>query len=227
MDQYEKTLEQRRRTDLSFFGRIMANVSHEFNNVITVIGELSGLLQDLAVLAERGRPIQPEKLQKVTENITRHVARGKELISNMNRFSHSVDEPLADFDLRDTVRNMEILTHRLVERRQATLDYRQPEEELRMLADPFAVRHALFTCLEIGMGASSSTPALSIELRPGEKETDILLSSDAAGNAIDEGESWRLLLSTVKDLLGGRAALEKGENGFMIRITIPTKTENA
>ena len=45
------------RTDLQFFGRIMANVSHEFNNVITIIGELSGLLRDLAGLAERGRPL--------------------------------------------------------------------------------------------------------------------------------------------------------------------------
>ncbi len=38
---------QHLRTDLQFFGKVMANVSHEFNNVITIIGELSGLTEGI------------------------------------------------------------------------------------------------------------------------------------------------------------------------------------
>ena len=93
---------------IAFFGRIMANVSHEFNNIITVISELAGLLKDLTLMSQKGREIPPEKLASISENISRQVARGKNLITHMNRFSHSSDEPVTRVDAGQIVENIQV-----------------------------------------------------------------------------------------------------------------------
>ncbi len=226
MDILRKNMEQRRQNDLSFFGKIMANVSHEFNNVITIIGELSGLLQDLTILAEKGKPIKPEKLRKITENIARHVARGKELISNMNRFAHSVDEPELEFDVRDVAENMHVLTSRLIDRRQAKFHFETPEEDIRITADPFAFRHALFACLEMLMKASSDTLAIDMSIQPGAKNVNILLQCDANGDFIEKLPEWHMFLELVKDS-GGRVVVSKEDSRSSIQLTIPKSSEVA
>ncbi len=214
------TTERRRLNDLSFFGKIMANVSHEFNNVLTVISELSGLLQDLSELAERGRPIQPEKLKQITQKFSHHLARGKELISHMNRFSHSVDDPRITLDPKDIVENMQVLMQRLVDRRQATLDCDYSGNGSMLTTDPFAVRHALFACFELLMQASSTTPAFQINLSSEERGTRIVVSSDSAFDAAEDESKWLELTDTVRQF-GGQVALDRLESGVFITITVP------
>jgi C4-dicarboxylate-specific signal transduction histidine kinase len=212
--------EEHLRADLQFFGRIMANVSHEFNNVITIIGELSGLLQDLAGLAERGRPLPAEKLEQVTAKINLHTVRGKELISNMNRFSHGVDEEVHSLDLRESIDNLSVLTHRLLERREATLAFTAPESEVPITCDPFLVQRALFCSWELAMDADAPSPALELVIRPEHNSVDILVSGVSGGEGITSREEWREL-SVMAGRLGGRVTVDRIDDGFTIRISLP------
>ena len=41
---------------LRFFGKISASISHEIKNAIAVMNENAGLIKDLIMMAERGRP---------------------------------------------------------------------------------------------------------------------------------------------------------------------------
>ena len=170
------------RTDLQFFGRVMANVSHEFNNVITIIGELSGLLQDLAGLAERGHPLPVDKLERITAKINRHAVRGKELISNMNRFSHGVDEGVRSLDLRNAIDVLIVLTHRLLERREATLAYAAPKREVYINCSPFLFQRALFCSWELAMDAAAPSPALELAVRPEHDSVTVLVSGVTGGD---------------------------------------------
>ncbi len=220
MDDTTNASERRRLNDLFFFGKIMANVSHEFNNVLTVITELSGLLEDLSLLAERGRPISPEKLQMITRKFSQHLARGKELITNMNRFSHSVDTPRASLDLKDVVKNMQVLIQRLVDRRQATLECSYSENGTDVTTDPFAVRHALFACFEWMMKASSPTPAYKIELISGERGADIVFSCHSEFGSVENGQEWSEMVETVESF-GGRVELDHRDQGVFVKIAVP------
>jgi C4-dicarboxylate-specific signal transduction histidine kinase len=215
--------ERRRQGDLSFFGRIMANVSHEFNNVLTVISELSGLLQDLSMLAERGKPIQPEKLKKITENISRHIARGKEMIANMNQFSHSVDEPLMQVNIRSVAANMQILTERIVQRRQAILSLPEKAQDVQIIADPFALRRAIFTCLELAMGASSTAPSFALAVEHDPNGARINLSSDAKDDLRSNEKLWSELEQIAQEI-GGSVCGEQTNTGFSITISLRTKS---
>ena len=42
---------------LQFFGKMTASISHEIKNVLAIINENAGLLEDLALMADRGAEI--------------------------------------------------------------------------------------------------------------------------------------------------------------------------
>jgi len=52
---------------LAFFGAITASISHELNNVIAIIDQSAGLLNDLLAGAQYGRPITNEKLERISK----------------------------------------------------------------------------------------------------------------------------------------------------------------
>ena len=80
-------------TGLQFFGKMSASISHEMKNVMAIINENAGLLEDLTVMAEKGMPIDPERLKTQASRIMKQIRRGDDIIKGMNRFAHSVDEP--------------------------------------------------------------------------------------------------------------------------------------
>ena len=75
----EEALRRHRAQELAFFGEIGASVSHEMRNVLSVVAEYAGLLDDLLVGAEGGKPLDPVRLKKLATGITRQVAKGAEV----------------------------------------------------------------------------------------------------------------------------------------------------
>ena len=51
-------------TGLQFFGEITASNSHEIKNILAIINENAGLLEDLALMYDRGAQIEPQRLKK-------------------------------------------------------------------------------------------------------------------------------------------------------------------
>jgi len=75
-----------------FFGRMSASISHEIKNVLAIINENAGLLDDFALMAEKGMPLDPRRLGKVAESLMKQVRRADAIVRNMNKFAHSVDD---------------------------------------------------------------------------------------------------------------------------------------
>ena len=84
---------------LKFFGRVNASISHELKNIMAIISESAGLLSDLSDMAATGSPIDPNMLKNTAESIMEEIQRGFATIRQMNRFSHSVDNPIVNVDL--------------------------------------------------------------------------------------------------------------------------------
>lgn len=55
------------RTYVDFIARM--TVSHELKNVLAIVNENAGLLDDLLLLAAKGKPLNPERLQRLAVNI--------------------------------------------------------------------------------------------------------------------------------------------------------------
>ena len=141
-------------TGLQFFGRISASISHEIKNVLAVVNENAGLLEDLTLMADRGQPIDPARLKKMSETVKKQVGRADEILKNMNRFAHSSDETVARVDLNQTIELVRALTARFAAMQSVTVDLQLPASPLTIPTAPFFLMNLLCLCLDFSMSAS-------------------------------------------------------------------------
>lgn len=137
----------RREEDLAFFGAVTTSLSHQINNVFTIVNELNGLVEDLLWSSGEGRPVPPERLKAVAEKIGRNVSRGTEYVRLLNRFAHAADHPVADADLRDLLLLFHALNARFLELKQTQMVFDVPPVAVPVKTSPFTLLHALFVCL--------------------------------------------------------------------------------
>jgi C4-dicarboxylate-specific signal transduction histidine kinase len=147
---------------LHFFGRITANLSHEMNNVVTIIGEVSGLLDDLLLLAEKGRPLDTEKLKSLSENIKRQTRRGKEIITEMNFLGHSIDDASRQIDLNLVADHIGSLARRIAERKGGVLEVKRFDQPVMAVCNPFDLLQSIFWCLDMALAAGAVSEPVCI-----------------------------------------------------------------
>ncbi len=97
-----------------FFGEISASISHEIKNILAIINENAGLLQDMVLMSEKGMPLSPERLLGLAQSITRQVDRGDRIVKGMNRFAHSADYPSETVDIGEVIHFISSLAARLI-----------------------------------------------------------------------------------------------------------------
>ncbi len=173
-----------RERSLAFFGAITASVSHELNNVISIIDQSAGLLGDLSIGSGEARPIPPEKLERIAGTMQRQTQRGLEIIRRLNRFAHSVDLPTVEFDLGETAAAFGALCTRLADMKKTTLVTSGPERPISVTGSPFLLQQWLFLVfrrmldssisgdtIEISCGADSEGPFVRITSPDNDRET--------------------------------------------------------
>jgi C4-dicarboxylate-specific signal transduction histidine kinase len=89
--------------DLAFMGKVNASISHELKNIMAIISETSGLMNDIIEMAEKGKKIELETIKDCCKDIEEEIGRGFMTIKQMNRFAHSVDEPVKNVELDETL----------------------------------------------------------------------------------------------------------------------------
>ena len=91
---------------LKFFGKVNASISHELKNILAIISETAGFLNDLTELAKQGKELKLSLLENCSNSIAEEIQRGFTTIKQMNRFSHSVDVLVTEIDLVETLELM-------------------------------------------------------------------------------------------------------------------------
>ena len=208
-----------REEDLAFFGRIGADVSHEMRNVLSVIGEYAGLLDDILTLAEGGKPLDNAKLKKLSTNITRRVRKGSETMERFSRFAHAAFEEAASSDLTALTKTVAALAERHVVLACCTLETDIPDKPIPVKANPFSLQHAVFSAIELILESLEDGQVLTIKLA-GRGATAVIAVS---GNAADTGElSGRISrLSAVISELEGSVETSWEDGVLTLTLTIP------
>jgi C4-dicarboxylate-specific signal transduction histidine kinase len=125
--------------ELRFFGAITASISHEINNVLAMVNELSGLFEDSLMMARKGRPLDPERLSGIAERISGQVERGKQIVTGLNSFAHCVDNPRSSLDLAENLEQITALCQRFARLRRAELTVRAPETPVHLQGCAFVL----------------------------------------------------------------------------------------
>ena len=149
-------------TGLQFFGRISASISHELKNVLAIINENAGLLEDYTLMADRGKPIDPVRLKMMAAAVKKQIVRADGIIKNMNRFAHSIDETFTDVDLSQIIEQFMALTGRFATMRGVKVDLQLPTSRITIPTSQYFLMNLLWLCLDFCMSAIGDEKRLKL-----------------------------------------------------------------
>jgi len=147
---------------LKFFGKMTASISHELKNVLAIINEKAGLLEDLCAMAEKGRPVDPERIKAVSEKVIKQVQRGDEIIRKLNSFAHCADESVCDVDLCEGIKLVSGLSGRIALMRGISLATDQMSDPVIINTNPFLLETLVWLFLDFAMDAAGEEKTVSI-----------------------------------------------------------------
>jgi hypothetical protein len=189
-------------------------------NVLSVIGEYAGLLDDLIGLAEKGKPVDHAKLRKLSASIARQVKKGTETMERFSHFAHAADEPMASFDLTALAENVVALGQRRVALAGCRVEAELPDKPFPMRGEPFAVQHALFSCIQFVTQSIASGESIRVKLASQGPTAALCVSGPTGGGPAREIPQG--LLEVVGRLKG---TLETTQTDGMLSLVLTFPTE--
>ncbi|MEW5701801.1 MAG: hypothetical protein AB1792_06190 [Candidatus Zixiibacteriota bacterium] len=210
-----------RRSGLAFFGRITAAVSHDLNNVLSTVGELSGLLQDFIQDGRQGSRIPPEKLERVAGSLAAQVQRGAEIVRHLNRFAHSADDPTRTVDLAGQLQAVAQLARSFAARRQILLQTQSDFEAISLRTDPFLFQQAVFLCIDAALLSGERGDTIAISGRGHDADAEVIVTARSITSS-EEVDARLSLLTLIATELGGTIAHRRDEaDGHHLILAIP------
>lgn len=161
------------REGMKYFGRTSAAISHELKNALAIIRENAGLMNDYLAMAEKGMPLDPEKFKMLTGRIEAQTQRADNLIKNMNRFAHSVDDPVRTIDLNETTELLAALSHREAAMRQVSLSVAPNETPVEISTSPYLLLTLLGLCLTFALQTIGAGKNLTLRVIGSDKGNGI------------------------------------------------------
>jgi len=209
------------KNDLAFFGTITASVTHELNNILSIINEYSGLLDDMVIAAEKGKPIEEERIQRIAQNIAEQIKREQGVIKLLNRFAHRVDNPLVKFNLNELVRDITRLSQRFASLKKIELEITLPEDQIRLTNNSFAVQHVIFSCLKLALECSNMADSIKIILETNESKAIIKIESPAVEKNKKTEDLLNFISVLSKNIGGDIKNIIVDKNRHLQQISIP------
>jgi signal transduction histidine kinase len=207
---------------LQFFGKMSASISHEIKNALAIINESAGLLEDLSLRAEKGIPVEPERLKKQAGNILKQIRRADGIIQNMNKFAHSIDEPTKNIDIGESVSLVAGLSGRFAMMKGITVEMQPPASPIVIHSSPFFLGNLLYLCLDFCMG--NAGPGKTVSLSVGKTEEGARIRFSRIDGLVEaaEGVFPGRAVTALLSALG--AKLEVSKQRKEISITFSGKT---
>jgi C4-dicarboxylate-specific signal transduction histidine kinase len=210
-------------TGLQFFGRMSASISHEIKNVLAIVSENAGLLADYSIMAEEGMPLDPVRLKKMASTVMRQVSRADEITKNMNCLAHSIDDTIADVELKEIIELFMALTDRLTAMRKITVEPKLSGTPVKIKTAPFFLINLLWLCLEFAMAASSDIKQIELITEQTKNGANIRLTQ-LAGLSVSPKQTFPS--ERAKCLLGLLAAdMAVDAGGGEILLKLPENIE--
>lgn len=188
--------------ELAFFEKWSASISHDIKNSLAVINESAGLLEDLALGAEKGIPLDPGKLKDLSARVKKQVRRANDIVDNMRRFAGSIERPAQKVDLIESLGLMCALGARSAALLGKRLAPDLSAESVEIFTVPTLLNQAIWMCIEDALQAAGESRILAPALQPGRDSAKIIFKPlknlpDAAGVMLHRKEAGRVLLEAL------------------------------
>jgi len=205
-------------TGLQFFGKMTASISHEIKNVMAIINESAGLLEDYSLMAEKGMPIDPERLRVVSDRVANQIRRANGITKNLNSLAHSVDEFEKSVDIRETLALAVGLTGRFADMRSVILDFQPPSDFPAVVTSPFHLLNLIWQVLDFAMDASGAGKRVELTFEAGPTSVKIRFTGIEALTNVPETVFPTAKEAALLHMLGAtiHQDAEKGEINLVL-----------
>ena len=204
---------------MQFFGKIAASVTHELNNVLGLIDETAGLIDDLLGAGKAGDAALSVKLERITERIHAHSARGVDCVKRLNAFVHTVDEPLQAFDLAQVTGNLAALSGRFASMRKMQLTCRPHPGPVMITSNPFRVQQIVFAILILAMNVSKPRTVICLETGGIDAGGWVGVEWNGEGEEID-GDGLQSIIAAAATV-GACISFTRLDSALTVRLDIP------
>jgi C4-dicarboxylate-specific signal transduction histidine kinase len=145
-----------------FFSKMSASISHDIKNVLAVINENAGLLDDLCLMVARGKPLDPGRVKRLAGDIQEQVRRGDQIVATMNKFAHSADSESMPIELGALLDLLAALSQRSASMRGVRLEIQRPAAHVSVTTSPFVLLNLLWICMDYALTALGAQKTLEI-----------------------------------------------------------------
>jgi hypothetical protein len=144
----------------AFVGRVTASVTHEIQNVLAIVKESAGLMDDILEMDSDNMCDPDGRLKKSIDTVKKQAYRGVTLTSALNGFAHTSDHAVSRVNVYDTLEKMIFLTRRLFSRKGLEITLAECDGSPSIETDGILFQMALFQCLDV----LSDIPEISVPL---------------------------------------------------------------
>jgi len=196
--------------EIAFIGKITAGVTHEINNALASIKEISGLMEDIISMSSGDSFPHQEKFLKALPKIREQVQRSVTLTTQLNKFSHLSDEFSAQVELNDFIEHLIFLTQRFARIKNVELQYQPADQQVSLNTNPIQLQMAIYNCITYFLNHSADGGIVSINSNINGEQNSIYVSfkgevadKSKLFNDSHSAEELLILQDVISSLEGG------------------------
>lgn len=189
------------------FGKLTASATHEFQNVLAIIKESAGLMEDvLAFTPMENADILEERLGMPLSTVKKQVARGVELVSCLNGFAHTTDQARMQVDVVALSRRLVLLTRRLAANVGVELVLEERDTPLYLTVDAMQLQLCLYYAMESFFSVLPARAVITLGCQDSGSLSCVVFSVNHPDQALpgdlprhlSETPSWSILMEGAK-----------------------------
>lgn len=209
------------RDELAFFGTVVASVTHELNNILSVIDQVGGLLGDLATKTRDGEAVDPQRLKTLRGRIDRQVRKGVEIVQHLNSFAHSLDDPHGPFDASESLEDLLALSARFADLQKVGV-VRTEWTDWSGIGDAFLFQQGVHEALRRVLAESTEGDRIEIDSRRDGSAGVVSISGSAKSSVHDDDDAVRRLAGVMRALGGEHRLRTNDRGGTVLELRLPT-----
>ena len=204
---------------LQYFRTMLLSYSHEAKNVLAVINENAGLMDDYILMAQKGKSLNLERLSSLSATIRKQVIRLNGLITDVRQAAEGIENNTQEICLVNHARQVSELLSKKAATRTIRFEVCAREEPILIHARPVLLLHMLWICLDYAMGVSKQGSQIGLTLEKRTTDAVVLISGidgleSATITTIMPDEQRNAVLSALN------ADLKVDENEKTVMLTI-------
>ena len=207
--------------DAPFVAEVTAGTTHEIRNILAIVKESAGLIEDLIHAFNKRGSLDQDKLTRSLGRIDAGVARGTEILSNLNRFAHSLDDAQDEIDITREIQQVASLCQFRARGGRHLIQVQPGSQNFRLVVDPFRFQMSLFAAVGCCLEQLPEGSTVSISTHRNDDRPTVEFTGQAGDEATlptpAEATGWSQLVE-LADGLG--ASVEVAESAYGFRISL-------